>query len=147
MSTARDPCPNCHLPFYTDRNEHCPYCGTAGVRDGESSDGDDTEPAAVPVDTTPAGSVRRERPPDRPRTTCSRCGLAHYADDDGGCPYCAAAAEQGSQVASTPDESATRTEPEPAQPAAGAGNGGDRSSRRSSGSGGLLSRLLGIFGR
>lgn len=204
MSTAREPCPNCQLPFYADRNENCPYCGStpstpetapagsvrrgtpphreratcqdcgldhyADVADcpycttaaeheppGEDevsagadpdADEDGPESGVASVDTTPAGSVRRETPPSRPRTTCAQCGLGHYADDDEGCPYCSTAASHRSTEESTGTaEPSAGTEPEPAGPTASSGESADRTARQSGNSGGLLSRILGIFGR
>lgn len=169
MSAVREPCPNCQLPYYTDRNSDCPYCGATATVDDRMDESDATavtasdasaptteqaaDEASAAVDTSPAGSVVRSTPPSRPRATCSNCGLPHYADDDNGCPYCASAGVSESVEQS---EASTETtgddESEPvhretetaAGPAASADTGS--SGEGGSNSGGLLSRLRGLFG-
>jgi len=162
MSAAREPCPNCQLPYYTDRNSDCPYCGAlAGDDESAAGASADSSPA---VETSPAGSVAGPTPPSRPRTVCSHCGLAHYADDDNGCPYCAmagrapdaaagaetegvakadanAAAEAKAEAEAETEGSAAPT----AEPAAttAAPEGTDTADDQSSG--GLLARLRNLF--
>lgn len=89
MSAVREACPNCQLPFYTERNSECPYCGATPGNEPPPSAAAEVSPGAA--DTTVAGSVARGTPPERPRVTCAHCGLPHYADDGNGCPYCDAA--------------------------------------------------------
>jgi uncharacterized Zn finger protein (UPF0148 family) len=150
MSAAREPCPNCQLPYYTDRNSDCPYCG-ALAGDDESAAGVSAADSSPAVETSPSGSVAGPTPPSRPRTVCSNCGLAHYADDDNGCPYCrmagrapdtaASEAEPEAEVEAEAEESAAPT----AEPAAttAAPEGTDTADDQSSG--GLLSRLRNLF--
>ncbi|WP_276261378.1 hypothetical protein [Haloglomus litoreum] len=149
MSAVREPCPNCQLPFYTDRNDDCPYCGTGvggGPADTSRSVSDDGASSSgaggvSPVDTAPAGSLAGGASPSRPRVACSNCGLPHYADDDNGCPYCAAAGVEPDDTEPAPERSESPAESASATDTAGAAEPttGERS-------GGLLSRIRGLFG-
>lgn len=158
MSTTREPCPNCQLPFYTDRNSECPYCGvTSGDEPTASVDDqveDQVEAPSSAVETTPAGSVAREHPPERPRTTCAHCGLPHYADDGNGCPYCDTAGvspteshEDATATASGASDAERTATPE-SEPSAG-GSAGEKSgaSSGSGSSGGILASLKRLVGR
>ena len=70
VSQSLTACTSCELPFYSEENETCPYCGaSAGSSGGDAGNG-----SAI------AGETEE-------RTTCPDCGLPHYADA-GDCPYC-----------------------------------------------------------
>lgn len=94
MARARSACQSCSLPFYTDDNARCPYCGQ-GVSDAG-----------------PAGPTLRER------VTCDRCGLAYYADENDACPYCASADRATAAGAEATDDSATTAADDGAERAA-----------------------------
>ncbi|WP_254830597.1 hypothetical protein [Haloglomus salinum] len=164
MSAAREPCPNCQLPYYTDRNSDCPYCGALAGDDepaaDESAAMESTAGASASVETSPAGSVAGPTPPSRPRTVCSNCGLAHYADDDNGCPYCtmagrapdtAAEAETGGVAQADTNavgEAATETggsAAPTAEPAATTAAPEETDTVDDQSSGGFLSRLRNLF--
>lgn len=71
MSHARSACTGCELPFYTDVNESCPYCGQSHettIEEGSRPDTDDGDDV-------------------RERVACDDCGLPYYADVET-CPYC-----------------------------------------------------------
>lgn len=77
MSQSRTACTSCELPFYSEENETCPYCGaTAGSSGGDADDGSTTD-----------GETEE-------RTTCPDCGLPHYADAVD-CPYCEQSGDAG----------------------------------------------------
>jgi len=156
MSITRAPCPNCQLPYYTDRNDACPYCGATAGDEAAADESAGAEPSEMAAgmtgsdsaETIPAGSVRRSTPPSRPRETCQECGLPYYADDVDGCPYCDTAGVE--TPGATADSGPTAHGSGATEPTASAGAGGsesDRGAGTSSRSGGLVSRILGLLGR
>ncbi|WP_254822197.1 hypothetical protein [Haloglomus halophilum] len=154
MSAAREPCPNCQLPYYTDRNSDCPYCGALAGDDESAAGASASADSSPTVDTPPAGSVAGPTPPSRPRTVCSNCGLAHYADDDNGCPYCtmagrapdtAAPEAEAEGVDTNTEAEAEGSAAQTAEPAATTATPEGTDTADDQSSGGLLSRLRNLF--
>lgn len=148
MSRPRTACTDCSLPFYTDENDSCPYCGTAGPTDARAAPGrervtcadcglphyGDDCPYCARADGGPdvgEGTATEEtaetatepaaeahREPARERVTCPECGLDHYADSEA-CPYCAMATANAASSPEVEPEAAAEPEAEP-EPEAGA---------------------------
>lgn len=155
MSTAREPCPNCQLPFYTERNGECPYCGATPSDGPAPPSHDPAGDTSATTDTTAAGSVARGTPPERPRTTCAHCGLPHYADDVNGCPYCDVAgvspteSDRSASTAGAGRSDSTGSTAAPERGLSADDQPGDRESASdgSRSSGGILASLKRLVGR
>jgi hypothetical protein len=139
MSAVREACPNCQLPFYTERNTECPYCGTGPGHDSTASAQHPTGDASTVTDTTLDGSVARETPPDRPRTTCAHCGTAGVSPTvtSGGATAGAAGESGDGETATTPGQ----------RPPAGNERTKQGSDDATGSSGGLLASLKRLVGR
>jgi endogenous inhibitor of DNA gyrase (YacG/DUF329 family) len=63
MAQIRAACADCGLPYYTEENDVCPYCGHEHRADDAHEHG------------------------SRPRAPCADCGLPYYTDANEDCPY------------------------------------------------------------